>query len=79
MLYGNHTVKWDGTDNSGAVLSKGKYIFEVTASDASGTSFGADTYSFGTIEACRFTSNGTVIVINGLEYSLSDITDISTN
>ncbi len=79
LLYGNHTVKWDGTDDSGAVLSKGKYTFEVTASDASGTSFGADTYSFGTIEACRFTSNGTVIVINGLEYSLSDITDISTN
>lgn len=79
LLYGNHSIAWDGKDQDGNELPKGKYSFEVKATNAAGSSFGAETYAFGTIEACRFTANGTVIVINGLEYSLSDITDISTN
>lgn len=74
---GDHEFTWDGTDLAGADLADGKYTFEVNLVDSNGATFSADTFVKGKIEAVRFKSEGTVLVINGLETALQDVYDIS--
>ncbi len=78
---GAHNINWDFTDNDGNSVDYGDYRFEVTAQTSNGEDMTFDYYSFGEIESVRFTSEGTKLVINGVEYFLSDIVEIldSTN
>ncbi len=73
---GDHKLFWDFTDNNGVKLSSGNYTFKVTATNGAGKDITADTFRIGTINSIRFTSNGTILVVDGTEYSLSDITEI---
>ncbi|TAL67290.1 MAG: hypothetical protein EPN82_15060 [Bacteroidetes bacterium] len=75
---GDHTINWDGKDGNGNQLASGQYTFSVTAKDKAGTSYNPDCYTYGVIEAVRFKSEGTMLVINGLEVPLENVTDIST-
>ncbi|MDQ1264916.1 MAG: flagellar basal-body rod modification protein FlgD [Bacteroidota bacterium] len=74
---GDHDIIWDGEDQSGKTVSEGNYKFSVTLKDEKGSSFTADTYSTGEIQAVRFKTEGTVLVINGTEVSLDKISDIT--
>jgi flagellar basal-body rod modification protein FlgD len=76
---GDHTYTWDGTDASGNQLASGDYTFEVNAYTSSGSQLTSDTYISGTIEAVRFKSTGTMLVIDGTEVPLEDITDIAAS
>ncbi len=73
---GEHKLSWDFTDNEGNKVSNGDYTFKVEASDMSEEDMTVSSFSYGTIEAVRFTENGTMLVINGVEYNLSDISEI---
>ncbi len=73
---GEHKLSWDFTDNEGNKVKKGDYTFKVEASDMSGEDMTIDSFGYGTIDAVRFTENGTMLVINGIEYNLSDISEI---
>lgn len=73
---GEHKLSWDFTDNEGNKVGNGDYTFKVEATDMSGEDMTIDSFSYGTIEAVRFTENGTMLVINGVEYNLSDISEI---
>ncbi|NOX18059.1 MAG: flagellar hook capping protein [Chlorobi bacterium] len=73
---GEHNVKWDYTDDDGNTVDYGDYTFKVTATTSNGEDMTFDFYGFGKIEAVRFTSDGTKLVINGVEYFLSDIVEI---
>jgi flagellar basal-body rod modification protein FlgD len=73
---GAHNFNWDFTDDDGNTVDYGDYRFEVTAKTSNGEDMTFDYYSFGEIEAVRFTSEGTKLVINGVEYFLSDIVEI---
>jgi flagellar basal-body rod modification protein FlgD len=75
---GDHKISWDGKDDSGNDLEAGEYTFNVSVKDKSGTSYTPDCYTYGIIEAVRFKSEGTMLVINGLEIPLGNVTDIST-
>lgn len=70
---GDNTLIWDGKDQSGNELPEGSYTFFADITDVSGLSYNAETFTDGKIEAVRFKSDGTVLIINGMEVSLGDI------
>ena len=74
---GDHKILWDGKDNDGNQVDPGNYKFMVMMKDKNGTSFNADTYTIGEIQAVRFKSEGTILVIDGIEIPLQDVSDIS--
>lgn len=78
LKQGEHWINWDGKDSEGNIVSSGKYTFSVEMRDSSGGSFTGKTYITGKIEAVRFKSEGTLLVIAGMEIPLSEITDIRT-
>lgn len=76
---GEHTISWDGCDDAGNKLLPGKYKVSVELTESDGSITTADTYTIGKIEAVRFKTTGTVIVVNGNEVSLSSINDVREN
>lgn len=74
---GDHTIEWDKKTNDGSNAPNGEYSFEVVLTNANESTFTADTFINGKIEAVRFKSEGTLLVINGLEVTLNSIGDIS--
>lgn len=76
LRVGEHTLQWDGKDDSGTTLEKGNYSFFVDFKNTKGSEQQASTFTYGKIEAVRFKNNGTVLIVDGLEIPLSDVTDI---
>jgi flagellar basal-body rod modification protein FlgD len=76
---GTHNYSWDGTNDSGSQLSSGEYTFEVNAYTSGGSQLTTDTHISGTIDAVRFKSTGTMLVIDGTEVPLEDISDIAAS
>jgi len=74
---GEHSYSWDGTNNDGEEMPPGEYYFAVDLFDANGAGINADTYINGKIQAVRFKSEGTMLVINGMELSINNVTAIS--
>ncbi len=79
LTSGDHKLEWNGLDNEGETVSEGNYTFEVKANIGNSSSYTADTFVYGKIEAVRFKSEGTVLVINGMEVALENVTDITTS
>jgi flagellar basal-body rod modification protein FlgD len=73
---GDGTVTWDGLTDKGAQLSSGTYTFQVSAVDANGNDVTSSTYMTGKITGVRFTTSGTVFLVDGVEVPLSKITEI---
>jgi flagellar basal-body rod modification protein FlgD len=73
---GDGSVTWDGLDQNGSQAATGTYTFKVSAFDADGNAVSTSTYVTGTITAVRFTSSGTVFVVDGVEVPLSQIVEI---
>lgn len=73
---GSSKLFWDLTDNNGNKLPNGKYKFEVDATNLSGDKMTLGLFKVGLLEGVRFTENGTVLIVNGSEYSISEITEV---
>lgn len=73
---GDNKLSWDFTDNKGDKVSNGKYRFEVQAIDYNGNAINVSSFLFGKIDGVRFTDSGTKLIVNGVEYKLSDIKEI---
>mgnify|MGYP001566022568 CR=1 FL=1 len=75
---GDNDITWDGTDKFGNRLPTGKYSFKIEAKDADGKVVGTapQTYVWGTISSVRYTQQGTVLMMNGIEINLSDVLEI---
>lgn len=74
---GESTATWDGRDDAGKTLAKGKYTYSVKAEDAKGDAVTATTFMTGKISGVKFRPEGTVLVINGIEVPVSAVSDIS--
>ena len=73
---GEHQIKCDGKSASGALLPEGKYKVSVTAITNTGMNFTADTFTYGKIQSVKFKTEGTVLIINGIEVPLKNVYDI---
>lgn len=76
---GSNKLSWDLSDNNGNKLPNGKYKFEVDAVNLNGDNMTLDIFKIGTIDGVRFTDQGTVLLVGGAEYSLSDIAEVLNN
>ena len=70
---GENKLSWNLSDNT---LAKGNYTYSIEAADSNGKSITTTAYKTGTISGVRFTANGTVLLIDGAEYSLSSIAEV---
>ena len=73
---GDNAIEWDGRNESGDKMLPGKYKISVELTEANGSTYKPETFTVGKIEAIRFKTTGTVVVINGNEVSLGAINDV---
>ncbi|MCP5063248.1 MAG: flagellar hook capping protein [Ignavibacteriae bacterium] len=73
---GEYKLSWDFTDDSGNKLSHGNYRVEIDATTLDGSDMVAAQYFVGNIDGVRFTNTGTAIMVNGVEYAISDVFEI---
>jgi len=73
---GTNKLSYDFSDNSGGKLPNGKYTFEAEALDMNGKKLTTSVFKQGLINGVRYTSNGAVLVVDGSEYSFSDVLEI---
>ena len=74
---GSSKLSWNLTDNLGNKVTAGNYKFEVDATNMSGDSMTLDLFKLGILSGVRFTDKGTVLIVNGSEYSISDISEVT--
>lgn len=75
---GDQTLSWDGKDDNGNSLPSGNYTFFADLMDSNGQTTEGKTFTSGVIDAVRFKSEGTVLVVGGFEVPLENVTDIAT-
>jgi flagellar basal-body rod modification protein FlgD len=74
---GESKLSWDFTDNNGNKLPEGSYTAEIKAKDsATGNDLEASLFKYGSIDAVKFSDNGTILVVDDMEYQLSDVVEI---
>ncbi|MDH7604714.1 MAG: flagellar hook capping FlgD N-terminal domain-containing protein [Melioribacter sp.] len=73
---GSNKLLWDLTDNNGEKVINGDYKFEVIASDYKDNGVNVTSYVLGLIDGIKYTENGTLLIINGAQYSAGDILEI---
>ncbi len=73
---GDNKLIWDFSDNDGNSVPQGRYTFKVEPKDAESNLMSYSTYVLGKIDGVKFTENGTMLVVNGAKYNLSDIMEI---
>lgn len=78
LATGEHTFSWDGRDSNGNILPVGDYYVQIIVSNFNGSTFNLSTFCTGKIEAIRFKSDGTVIVIDNIEIPLKNLIAVKT-
>ncbi len=73
---GDNKLSWDLTDDNGNKLANGNYTFDVSATNYNGSSMTTTQYKIGSIDGVKFTDNGTVILVDGAEYNIGDISEV---
>ncbi len=73
---GEGTIEWDGKDEKGNDLADGSYSVSVTATSYDGTESEVSPLLIGTIEAVRYTSDGAVLIVDGVEVAFGDVLEI---
>ena len=73
---GDNKLSWDFTDDNGNALANGTYTFKVEAKGTGDTDLTASPFVYGSIGSVKYTDSGTMVVINGVSYSISDLLEI---
>jgi len=76
MEAGRKSLEWDGKDSSGNDVSAGSYTFKVTAADGEGNSIGVSPLVMGSVDVVKFVNGEAVLVLDGVEVSISEIIEI---
>ncbi len=73
---GDTSLTWDGTNLGGKTVEKGKYTFKVEVLDAKEKAMETSSFVLGNITGVRFTANGTVFLVDGVEIPVANILEI---
>jgi len=73
---GSNSVSWDGLTDNGAPAAQGNYTVDVAAADISGGEVAASIQRSGIVEAVRFTSTGTELIVGGIATSVNAVTEV---
>lgn len=73
---GQYKLNWDFTDDQGNKMPVGDYRVEINATGQSIKDMEVAQYFVGIIDGVRYSPNGTSIVVNDLEYQVSDIFEV---
>ncbi len=73
---GQYKLNWDFTDDQGNKVPVGDYRVEINATGQSITDMEVAQYFVGVIDGVRYSPNGTSIVVNDLEYKVSDVFEV---
>lgn len=73
---GEFKVSWDFTDDDGKKLRTGDYTVKIEAQGMDKEPMEVAQYIVGKIGGVRFTGSGTALIINGIEYPISDVFEI---
>lgn len=74
--FGSSKLSWNLTDNNGSKLPNGNYKFEVEAVNNGGEKMSLNLFKVGMLDGVRFTDQGTVLMVGGAEYSISEIAEV---
>lgn len=66
---------WDGYNSAGDRMADGNYTIEVVASNE-GTSVDSLVYTEGTVDKVRFTGQGVLLSVNGVEIPIGDVEEV---
>jgi flagellar basal-body rod modification protein FlgD len=75
---GDNVINWNGKDASGNQLPDGTYSVSVSAKSATGAAITASTTTSAVVTAVSFVNNNVMVTAGGNQYSLSNITRISS-
>jgi len=76
LAVGANPVTWDGKTDAGATAAQGNYTIQVSATDINGNTVGSTIQRSGVVDAVRFTSSGTQLMVGGIPAAIADITEI---
>ncbi len=76
LLDGEQAVVWNGTDDSGRLLSDGVYRFKITASDADGNTVNALTTASGIITGVSYETGVAILLVGDLEFPMGSVITI---
>ena len=74
---GEKSIQWNGHDANGDTVADGSYHFEIVGQDAQGTAIDANTSFNGLVSGVRYTNDGTMLIMNGKEYPLSNMIGVT--
>ncbi len=74
---GSHDYTWSGLNSQGVQVPDGTYNYEITATQSDGTQTQLSGVKYGTVSGVKFESGTIYVTVNGVDYPLSDITQIS--
>jgi len=78
LAAGDNNISWNGKDSNGAQLPDGAYTVSVAASSATGAAITATTTTTAVVTAVSFVGSDVKVTAGGNQYSLSNITRISS-
>jgi len=73
---GQYQLSWDFTDNNGNNVNVGDYRVEVEAKSLGLQDMEVAQYFVGKIGAVRFSADSTTIIVNDVEYNISEIFEV---
>ncbi len=73
---GEHQIEWDGSDDDGNRLEKGRYTFRVSAGNDNDAAVDVTLFTRGIITGVRYSSNGAVLMLGDIEVPLSEVYEI---
>lgn len=74
---GDHTFRWDGTEQNGDKAEQGLYGFEIVAEGSTGASVAAETRIKGIVDRVTLEDDEPTLYVGSLSFTLSEITDIT--
>lgn len=74
---GDNKLSWDFSDNNGEKVPIGEYSFSVKAKNFDDSDLSVSLFKYGIIDAIKFTDKGTFLVIDSVEYSIADVSEIT--